>query len=203
LHSMGSGWKELFVRESHAHCRERMKTTLTRVLWHQVRVVLVVALLLAGLVLSSGYTLWLTNKDGFCVSCHVMRPFRSSWVASAHGGANRHGVVVQCVNCHLPHDSPVRFVRIKVQRGLAELVANFSIDPKMVDWAGKARQNRTSFTYDSGCRSCHGALSVPAARPVCSGQQGRPAEHCVTCHPHVGHRDVIVVAERFFHDVAE
>ena len=162
-------------------------------------------LVLVGVVLSSGYTLRLTNRKEFCTGCHVMRPFASSWAASSHGGRNRHGVVVQCVACHLPHDSLARFVRVKVQRGLRRLASNLAIDPRMYDWAGNARQNRTLFTYDSGCLDCHSALFSPArtgsdsqAVP-CRGEEAGRNRGCVGCHPHVGHRDAIVVAEKFFH----
>ncbi len=172
-------------------------------------IVLVAVAALVAVVLSSGYTLRLTDGAGFCTGCHVMRPFGRSWAASSHGGNNRHGVVVQCVACHLPHDSLARFVRVKVQRSVRRMIRNLSIDPKMFDWAGNAQRNRMSFTYDSGCLACHRALFSPAsARAEQVGRcRGRLAAGsgggCVGCHPHVGHRDAIAVAERFFHNVVD
>ncbi len=177
--------------------------------WRCLRWPVLSALLaLVCVILSSGYTVVLTNKKGFCAGCHVMQPFVRSWAASSHGGNNRHGVVVQCVACHLPHDSLARFVWTKVEQGVDQIVSNLTIDPRMYDWAGNVRQNRTLFTYDSGCLECHGALFSPASARRdpgwrCRGRLVDRSEGCVACHPHVGHRDAIVVAEKFFHDVAD
>ncbi len=35
------------------------------------------------MVLASGFMIDTTNKDVFCVSCHVMKPFRMSWQEAA------------------------------------------------------------------------------------------------------------------------
>jgi nitrate/TMAO reductase-like tetraheme cytochrome c subunit len=165
-----------------------------------------VGLLLLGLFifLSSGYTLSVGNKDKFCVSCHVMVPFAASWQESKHGGRNRRGIVVQCNQCHLPHDGLPYFTAAKLYHGVRYLVSNLSIDGKMVDWSGNADRQRTVFTYDSGCLSCHANLLPEwlSSRGIQAHNQYQisPASRaCTGCHRHVGHREAMATAENFFH----
>ncbi len=167
-------------------------------------------IMLAGLLflvlfilLSSGYTLTVGNQEKFCVSCHVIIPFAEAWQQSKHGGRNRSGIVVQCNQCHLPHDGLSHFTAAKVYHGVRNLVSNLSIDGKMVDWSGNADRRRTAFTYDSGCLSCHADLL-----PEWLSSKGIAAHKgyvispntmaCTVCHPHVGHREAMVTAEKFF-----
>lgn len=55
------------------------------------------------MILASGFMIETTNNDTFCASCHVMKPFRTSWQEDRHGGNNPKGFAAQCVDCHLPH----------------------------------------------------------------------------------------------------
>ena len=61
-------------------------------------------------VLASGFMIETTNTDAFCVSCHIMTPFRTAWQASVHGGQNPQGFAAQCVDCHLPHGNFFEFL---------------------------------------------------------------------------------------------
>ncbi|RZB32054.1 MAG: hypothetical protein SRB1_01673 [Desulfobacteraceae bacterium Eth-SRB1] len=107
------------------------------------------------MVLASGFMIETTNTDTFCVSCHVMAPFRTSWQDAVHGGQNPQGFAAQCVDCHLPHGDFFQFLTVKAITGTSDLVHNLYIDPKTYDWAGASEKNRLKFTFDNACRRCH------------------------------------------------
>lgn len=155
------------------------------------------------LVLASGFMIESTNTDTFCVRCHYMHPFRDSWRASVHGGSNPRGVVAQCVDCHLPHDNYIQYLVIKAKTGAGHIYNHLSIDPYTYDWAGKAEANRQEFTFDSACRACHMDLTPPGMRrggfiAHRAKLRGETDMTCSKCHPHVGHRDMLDMVERYF-----
>jgi len=53
--------------------------------------VIIGVVLTAVTVLASGFMIETTNTDTFCVSCHIMTPFRTSWQDAVHGGQNPQG----------------------------------------------------------------------------------------------------------------
>ncbi len=154
-------------------------------------------------VLASGFMIETTNTDTFCVSCHVMTPFRTAWRSSVHGGQNPQGFAAQCVDCHLPHGDFVEYLTAKAITGTGDVIQNFTIVPVTFDWGGNAKANRTRFTYDSACRRCHHNLTPPglpsggliAHRSYLRGTAGR---QCVECHEHVGHKDMLETANNYF-----
>ncbi len=155
------------------------------------------------IVLASGFMINTTNKDTFCASCHVMKPFRMSWLESVHGSKNPQGFAAQCVDCHLPHENFVKFLTVKAITGTGDIIQNFYIDGKEFDWATNAEKNRLKFTFDAACRHCHYNLTPPgmpfggfiAHRTYLRGET---TKRCVDCHPHVGHKDMIEIANNFF-----
>ncbi|MBW2107137.1 MAG: NapC/NirT family cytochrome c [Deltaproteobacteria bacterium] len=165
--------------------------------------VLVGVVLTVITVLASGFMIETTNTDTFCVTCHVMTPFRDSWQQAVHGGQNRQGFAAQCVDCHLPHGNFFEFFMVKGMTGTGDVIQNFYIDGAEFDWAGNAEKRRLDFTFDSACRHCHHVLTPPgmpsggfiAHRAYLRGDTGK---RCVACHPRVGHKDMVEMAERFF-----
>lgn len=155
------------------------------------------------MVLASGFMVEVTNTDSFCVSCHVMTPFRTSWRVSVHGGRNPQGFAAQCVDCHLPHGNFVEYLTAKAITGTGDVIQNIYIDPETFDWMGNAEERRTKFTYDSACRHCHMDLTPPglpsggliAHRSYLRGTANRK---CADCHPHVGHDALQEMTEAYF-----
>ena len=155
------------------------------------------------MVLASGFMIETTNKDTFCASCHIMEPFRTSWQEAVHGGKNPQGFAAQCVDCHLPHGDFFEFFTVKAVTGTGDLIQNFYIDGAEFDWAGNAEKRRLKFTFESACRHCHHVLTPPgmpmggliAHRAYLIGET---TKKCADCHPHVGHKDMIETANRFF-----
>jgi len=160
-------------------------------------------LLTIVMILASGFMIETTNKDTFCASCHVMEPFRSSWQEARHGGNNPKGFAAQCVDCHLPHGNFFQFFMVKGMTGTGDVIQNFFIDGAEFDWAGNAEKKRLKFTFESACRHCHHNLTPPgipfggliAHRTYLRGDT---TKQCADCHPHVGHKDMIETANKFF-----
>ena len=165
--------------------------------------ILIGVFLTAVTVLASGVMIETTNTDTFCVSCHIMTPFRTAWQESVHGGQNPQGFAAQCVDCHLPHGNFFEYIVVKGVTGTSDVLHNIYIDPKTYDWAGASEENRLKFTFDSACRRCHHVLTPPglprggfiAHRTYLRGET---AKRCADCHPHVGHRDMMVEVNRYF-----
>lgn len=151
--------------------------------------------LMAIIVLASGFMIETTNTDTFCVSCHVMIPFRTAWQGAFHGGQNPQGFAAQCVDCHLPHGNFYQYFITKAVTGIGDVIHNLYIDPYSYDWIGKADEHRQRFTFDSACRHCHHVLTPPgmprggflAHRAYLRGDTQK---HCSECHPHVGHHNL-------------
>lgn len=155
------------------------------------------------LVLASGFMIDTTNKDVFCASCHIMEPFQESWKNAVHGGKNPQGFAAQCVDCHLPHGNFLEYIVMKGITGTNDVIKNFYIDGAEVDWRANAEENRLDFTFESACRHCHHVLTPPG---LSSGGfiahrsylRGSANKTCAECHPHVGHKDMVETANRFF-----
>ena len=153
-------------------------------------------------VLASGFMVETTNTDTFCITCHAMSPFRISWQGSVHGGQNPQGFRAQCVDCHLPHGNFVDYLSTKAVTGTGDVLQNITFDPHEFDWAGNAEANRENFTFDSACRRCHHNLTGPG---LSSGGfiahraylRGETKKQCVSCHPHVGHKDMVETVNEF------
>lgn len=155
-------------------------------------------------VLASGFMIETTNTDTFCVSCHAMTPFRTSWQAAVHGGVNPQGFAAQCVDCHLPHGSFVEYVVAKGVTGTGDVIQNMIIDVAEFDWIGNAEKHRLKFTYDSACRRCHHKLDAAPGMPRGgflahrAYLRGDTTKKCADCHPHVGHKDMADMVDRYF-----
>lgn len=160
-------------------------------------------LLTVVMILASGFMIETTNKDTFCAGCHVMKPFRTSWQEARHGGNNPKGFAAQCVDCHLPHGNFFQFFMVKGMTGTGDVIQNFYIDGAEFDWAGNSEARRLKFTFESACRRCHHNLTPPgmpfggliAHRTYLRGDTSKK---CADCHPHVGHKDMIEIADKFF-----
>lgn len=136
-----------------------------------------------------------TGNAEFCGSCHTMDPMIESYHNDVHGGSNPGGIVVECIDCHLPHDSLIHYMTIKARTGLNDVwVQNFG-NPETIDWEER-RSHREHFTYDSGCLKCHenyfeqtmGDHSAFIAHKEYALDP--TAQQCVTCHENVGHKDL-------------
>ena len=136
-----------------------------------------------------------TGDVDFCESCHVMEPMVEAYWEDIHGGKNEHGIRAACTDCHLPHDSVLNYLVVKVISGMKDLRGNFLRDPDKIDWQER-REHREHFTYDSGCMGCHrelknATMSDPKAfKPHRDYFSGISDATCISCHENVGHKDL-------------
>lgn len=145
------------------------------------------------LLLFSYKALEYTSTDESCAICHVHPHSTSSWKMSAHYG-NTSGVVVHCVDCHLP-PSGIRYYTEKARTGIKDIYGYIFKDIEEIDWEAKSTiEHAKKFTYNESCRHCHQNLfqldlsqkGVNAHRDFLEN----PAEKvCIQCHLEVGHYD--------------
>lgn len=116
-----------------------------------------------------------TSRDTFCGSCHIMKPYYSTWTKSTHAR-------VSCVSCH-NGTGPVGWVASKSSL-FRQIVVNIVFRPEKIKEEGKIA--------NSYCIECHaerrkistGAdLKLPAAH---HRMKNNPFK-CVDCHKTLVH----------------
>jgi cytochrome c-type protein NapC len=118
-----------------------------------------------------------------------------AWKEDIHGGNNKHGIEVKCVDCHLPHDSLVSYLITKMETGLHDVYAQNVYDLEKIDWNEK-RKHREHFVYDSACLACHTNLkdatmsNLKAFKGHKAYFSGTTEKKCVSCHENIGHKNL-------------
>lgn len=115
---------------------------------------------------------YLSNDPRACANCHVMQDHFDSWQNSSH----RH--VAVCNDCHLPHDSPGKWVT-KIDNGFFHSLA-FTLENFHEPIRIKPRNRRVT---QNACLACHGEFVHQMLPP---GPRGEMLS-CVHCHGDVGH----------------
>jgi len=132
-----------------------------------------------------------TSTDQFCHSCHIHPHAEASWKLSTHYN-NKRGVVVHCVDCHLPPKG-FPYLREKVITGTRDVYGKLFKDPSKINWEAKAQLEHAKKTvYKESCIHCHQNLF-----PIGLSEKGDKAHlyyeqhpddlHCINCHLYVGH----------------
>ena len=132
-----------------------------------------------------------TSTNEYCESCHVHPHATESWKLGAHY-KNKSGVVVGCIECHLPPDG-VDHVVEKAKAGIRDLYAFYFTDVDAIDWEAKSTlEAAVHFTFDVSCVRCHQELF-----PIGLSEDGvdghihyrrNPEElYCINCHLRTGH----------------
>lgn len=146
------------------------------------------------------YTMVRTSTPGFCASCHEIKPAVQAWNASTHVN-NAAGVVVDCMDCHLPApEDTVAFFFSKTYHGIKDVAVHFFI--KAYD-REKARAAAYVSLHNSQCRKCHrNLLHIPNSRGAMKAHRSvlyaRPGyeKKCVDCHYDLVHNDQLYVMFR-------
>ncbi len=145
-----------------------------------------------GIALVSAEMIGKTGGEEFCSSCHSMEGVVVAYVNSLHGGNNAVGFKAECVDCHLPHDNVLHYVAAKAYSGMKDVLGEmFWADS--FDWVGNL-EHRTGFVYSSGCVKCHDLdamkYRIPKAYLAHKDLKNGVVKSCVTCHEHVGHKNI-------------
>jgi len=141
----------------------------------------------------SYYTMVRTSTPEFCASCHEIKPAVVAWRSSTHTN-NAAGVVVDCMDCHLPApEDTFDFFFAKTTHGLKDVVAHFiggDYDRE------KARNNAYKSFDNSQCQKCHRNLlympykrgAMLAHRSVVHARPGYEKK-CIDCHYDLVHSE--------------
>ena len=132
-----------------------------------------------------------SSTNAYCESCHVHPQATATWKQGAHY-RNPSGVVVACVDCHLPPEGLPYFVE-KAKAGARDLYGYYFTDVSAIDWEAKSTLEEASrFTFEESCLRCHQELF-----PVGLNNKGvdahlhyrkhRDEVRCINCHLRTGH----------------
>ena len=141
----------------------------------------------------SYYTMVRTSSPVFCATCHEIKPAVVAWRSSTHTN-NDSGVVVDCMDCHLP--APVNtfdFFFAKTYHGIKDVAIHFFADEYDRE---KARNNAYAAFRNSECQKCHrNLLNMPYKRGAMLAHRSvlyaRPGyeKKCVDCHYDLVHSE--------------
>mgnify|MGYP001052703719 CR=1 FL=1 len=155
-------------------------------------------LLLAGFlggmafIIVSGRIVAYTSTDAFCMSCHVHPHAEENWRLSTHYD-NKSGIVVHCVQCHLPPPGTLKYLTAKAVTGARDVYGMVFKDTDQINWDAKRQLSQAvRHTYEESCKACHQNLF-----PLQLSEEGMHAHlyyadnedelNCLNCHLHVGH----------------
>ncbi len=157
------------------------------------------ALVILGIIIAfplfsmSYYTMVRTSTPDFCASCHEIKPAVVAWRSSTHVN-NAAGVVVDCMDCHLPApQNTFKFFFAKSYHGLKDVVIHFMSGEYDQE---KARNNAYAAFENSECQKCHrNLLNMPYKRGAMLAHRSvlyaRPGyeKKCVDCHYDLVHSE--------------
>ncbi|MHC4214804.1 MAG: cytochrome c3 family protein, partial [Planctomycetota bacterium] len=131
------------------------------------------------------------SSPEYCGSnCHEMRSAYSSWELSAHH-ANSKGVVVECIDCHLPpKDKFFSHMTSKSFAGLKDTIKHHFGG----EYDSKKMQSKVQKEMpNSRCLKCHSGLLVKATSASRIAHQvvlnsGQEEHRCVKCHSQLHER---------------
>ncbi|WP_423129903.1 SUMF1/EgtB/PvdO family nonheme iron enzyme [Gaoshiqia sp. Z1-71] len=151
-------------------------------------------------VLACIFVLTLSNKlihytatDEYCMSCHVHPHAEQSWRLSTHYN-NRSGVVVHCVECHLPPKGEGHLLA-KAKHGFKDVYGMLFKDSADFNWEEKRKlEHARKFVYQESCLKCHQNLFPATLSPEGDDAHlyyltSKQDLSCLNCHLHVGHFD--------------
>jgi cytochrome c nitrite reductase small subunit len=157
------------------------------------------ALIVLGIVIAfplfsmSYYTMVRTSTPEFCASCHEIKPAVVAWRSSTHTN-NASGVVVDCMDCHLPAPQDTfDFFFSKSYHGIKDVAVHFLEDAYDRE---KAREAAYAAFNNDQCQKCHrNLLNMPykrgamlAHRAVVYARKGYEKK-CVDCHYDLVHSE--------------
>ncbi len=139
----------------------------------------------------------LTSSDPFCDACHVHPQATASWRHSTHY-SNRSGMVVHCVECHLPPGG-IAYWTQKARLGLRDAWGTVFKDREKIDWVRKSQPDHAAtHVFKESCLTCHvslfpATLSDLGERAHLAYEQDADEARCISCHLQVGHHDPAAV----------
>ena len=135
-----------------------------------------------------------TSTDEYCMSCHIHPEADETWRQSSHHNT-KSGVVVHCVDCHLPPKGSFNYLVTKGTTGLKDLWQYWTKDSASFDWESKRRlEHAVKITFNESCEQCHQNLypktitSEGAFSHIYYEENKEKLDlQCLGCHLDVGH----------------
>ena len=173
--------------------------------------IIAIALIGIGMVLAfpvfsiSYYTMVRTSTPEFCASCHEIKPAVRAWRASTHTN-NAAGVVVDCMDCHLPApQNTFDFFFAKTYHGIKDVALHFFVGEYDRE---RARKNAYAAFDNAQCQKCHRNLlympqnrgAMRAHRTALYAREGYERK-CVDCHYDLVHNDKFSIMFRQYREV--
>jgi len=148
------------------------------------------------------YTMVRTSTPEFCGSCHEIRPAVEAWAGSTHTN-NQVGVVVDCMDCHLPApQNTFDFFFAKTYHGMKDVAIHFLSGEYDRE---RARANAYAAFENDQCQKCHRNLlymphsrgAMLAHRTVLYARKGYEKK-CIDCHYDLVHGDKELIMFRHY-----
>lgn len=160
----------------------------------------------AMVVMLSSKAIKYTSTDEFCMSCHVHPHAEDAWRLSSHYD-NKSGIVVHCVQCHLPPPGTVDYLKAKAVTGARDVYAMIFKDTDKINWEAKRQlSSAVKHTYQESCMNCHQelfprGLSADGEKAHLHFEQNaeRLDLNCLNCHLDAGHYNPYFSHEQMSH----
>jgi formylglycine-generating enzyme required for sulfatase activity/nitrate/TMAO reductase-like tetraheme cytochrome c subunit len=140
-------------------------------------------------------TVYFSSNES-CMMCHVHPHAEESWRMGKHGGNNNSGVMVNCVDCHLPpRDNTIAYYYAKAYHGLHHVWGYLTKDTESIDWERKRGvENAQHYVYNASCIACHQNMFPQGisdagitAHLYYEENHARLNLQCINCHLYAGH----------------
>jgi nitrate/TMAO reductase-like tetraheme cytochrome c subunit len=143
--------------------------------------------LIVILIIASFVTAHYTSASPFCVSCHEMDPYNTSWQDSTHASP-----AAECRDCHIPPGS-VSYVETK-------LFSFREIWVHLTEHTGEGHSEPplavTREIPNSSCFRCHETPADTTLGNVPFSHEAHADKSCIDCHVRLVHRGVPPLAYR-------
>ena len=149
--------------------------------------------LIAGLYQTSVF--FSTNES--CMMCHVHPHVEGTWKLSSHVN-NKSGVMVNCVDCHLPpKDHTWKHYSAKAKLGIKDVWGYLTKDSTDFDWEQKSElEHAVKYIPNESCVKCHQNLFPQGisddgitAHMYYDENEKKLNLQCISCHLDVGHHN--------------
>jgi cytochrome c nitrite reductase small subunit len=135
-----------------------------------------------------------TSTDEYCISCHIHPHADESWEQSSHHNT-KSGVVIHCIDCHLPPKGSFGHLMAKGKMGLKDIWSYYTKDSADFNWQQRSRlEYAVKIVPNESCEKCHenlfttGLSSEGAIAHLYYVENKKKLDlQCISCHLDVGH----------------
>jgi cytochrome c nitrite reductase small subunit len=135
-----------------------------------------------------------TSTDEYCISCHIHPHADESWEQSSHHNT-KSGVIIHCVDCHLPPKGTFSHLMAKGKMGLKDIWSYNTKDSADFNWQQRSRiEYAVKIVPNESCEKCHenifttGLSSEGAIAHLYYVENKKKLDlQCISCHLDVGH----------------